>query len=304
MFRLLGRRPAHGDVRDFIVPVLCGALILQSSGLAQAAAAAPRAAPAPKAVQEQQRSTPEEPPPSRQAGDEEDLGERLREAWQSFREALGDRARAAEPEAELSSGEAAAPEAAAPTAPVLGPADMPPMPPSGLRALAGPGTPPVAGAAPAAPLTQAALLPGPNLVSIPNPPADPDPAAVLAPIAGQYATVFAYDGCDAADPWKVYDPADPPGSDLAAIDHKLGLWVDATAATSLPSPGSQPAVTQIDLCTGWNLIGYPARPAAAGAGGAVVDRRQVRTRLRLRPRRPARRLGGLRRRGSRAGPTT
>ncbi len=113
------------------------------------------------------------------------------------------------------------------------------------------------GSSAAVDLTQVPLLPGANLISLPNPPADPDPAAVLAPIAGQFTKAFAYDACDAADPWKVYDPADPAGSDLAAIDHTLGVWIDATATTTLPTPGTQPATTQQQLCTGWNLIGYP-----------------------------------------------
>src|SRR5262249_36911465 len=76
---------------------------------------------------------------------------------------------------------------------------------------------------------------------------------------------FAYKGCDAADPWKVYDPADPVGSDLTAVDERLGLWVDAASAASLPAPGSPPLGTTIHLCVGWNLVGFPAgqaRPVA------------------------------------------
>jgi RHS repeat-associated protein len=102
-----------------------------------------------------------------------------------------------------------------------------------------------------------ALLAGANLVSLPNQPPNTDPAAALASIAGQYSAAFAYNACDAADPWKIYDPADPGASDLAAIDHELGLWLDATTAATLTSDGSQPPITQIELCTGWNLIGYP-----------------------------------------------
>ncbi len=102
------------------------------------------------------------------------------------------------------------------------------------------------------------LLAGFNLISIPEEPADPDPAAVLNPIGGLYNRAFAYDACDVTDPWKVYDPADPAASDLTAIDHKIGLWLDATAATDLPSDGVLPATTALNLCVGWNLIGFPA----------------------------------------------
>ena len=110
------------------------------------------------------------------------------------------------------------------------------------------------------------LLAGLNLVSIPAEPPVTDPAVVLGPIAGQITAAFAYDACDAVDPWKVYDPADLGGSDLTAIDHTHGLWIDATTVTVLPVVGTQPATTQIQLCTGWNLIGYPlaqARPVPA-----------------------------------------
>ncbi|MCP3998104.1 MAG: RHS repeat protein, partial [bacterium] len=65
------------------------------------------------------------------------------------------------------------------------------------------------------------------------------------------------DACDLTDPWKVYDPADPAASDLTAVDHEIGMWVSATAADVLPSDGTLPATTTIELCEGWNLIGFP-----------------------------------------------
>ena len=68
-----------------------------------------------------------------------------------------------------------------------------------------------------------AMEPGWHLISLPEQPVDTDPATVLAPIAGSYARVYAYDGCDAADPWKLYDPADPASSDLTTIDHRMGI---------------------------------------------------------------------------------
>ncbi len=110
------------------------------------------------------------------------------------------------------------------------------------------------------------LLAGFNLVSIPNEPPNTDPSVVLSAITGQLTAAFAYDACDAADPWKLYDPADPGASDLATLDHTQGLWLDITVPTVLPVAGAQPATTQIPLCTGWNLIGYPlaqARPVPA-----------------------------------------
>ena len=102
------------------------------------------------------------------------------------------------------------------------------------------------------------LTAGWNLISLPLDPPDPDPAAVFAPIAGQLARVEAHDACDAADPWKLYDPADPAGNDLTAVAPAMGLWVKVTAATVLPLAGTLPATTDIDLCQGWNHIGFPA----------------------------------------------
>ncbi len=36
------------------------------------------------------------------------------------------------------------------------------------------------------------------------------------------------------------------------------MWVTATAPTLLPVSGTLPATTTIELCDGWNLIGFPA----------------------------------------------
>jgi RHS repeat-associated protein len=107
------------------------------------------------------------------------------------------------------------------------------------------------------------LLTGWNLLSLPQQPVDPSPGAVFGGVA---ARVFAYDACDAADPWKVWNPADPAGSDLTAVDHKVGFWLEAAQTATLPAAGTEPATTTIHLCPGWNLIGYPVpqpRPVAA-----------------------------------------
>ena len=102
------------------------------------------------------------------------------------------------------------------------------------------------------------FVPGWNLVSLPSQPADPSPGAVFQAMSGSFTRLFSYDACDTADPWKVYDPADPAGSDLAAVDPRAGLWIEASGAAVLPAVGSAPAATTIHLCPGWNLIGFPA----------------------------------------------
>lgn len=102
------------------------------------------------------------------------------------------------------------------------------------------------------------LIPGWNLLSIPEEPADSDPAVVLGSIGGAYSQVFAYDACDSADPWKLYDPNDPAASDLAASDHRIGFWIDSTLPVELIPDGALPASTTFELCAGWNPIGFPA----------------------------------------------
>jgi hypothetical protein len=102
------------------------------------------------------------------------------------------------------------------------------------------------------------LRQGWNLVASSVLPGDPAPGTVLALISGQYSAVFAYDACDAVDPWKKYDPAAPPFvNDLVSIDAAQGLWILATADTTLTITGTIPASLDLTLCSGANLIGYP-----------------------------------------------
>ncbi len=128
----------------------------------------------------------------------------------------------------------------------------PPSPPE----LAGRGTVAVSVAAAATP-GDFALAPGFHLVSIPHQPADPAPDAVLAEVAGRVARVYAYDACDPAAGWKIWDPADPAASTLGAITPTTGFWIDVTEPLTLPAAGAVPERTTFRLCRGWNLIGVP-----------------------------------------------
>ncbi|MFN8494293.1 MAG: PKD domain-containing protein [Caldilineaceae bacterium] len=106
------------------------------------------------------------------------------------------------------------------------------------------------------------LAPNWNLVALPVQPANPAVDQVLASINGKYNLVYAYKGCDAADPWKKYDPAAPPfANDLTTLDLTLGLWVRMTTTATLSVTGLVPMSTSIPLCNGWNLVGYPAQQA-------------------------------------------
>lgn len=113
-------------------------------------------------------------------------------------------------------------------------------------------------------LNEVPLAAGWNLVSLPNAPASSDPAAVFAAISSEHSITYGFDGCAAGEQWQVYDPAGLSGTnDLTAVDHTAGFWVETTAATVLPAEGTQPPTSTIELCAGWNLIGFPlaqARP--------------------------------------------
>ena len=106
------------------------------------------------------------------------------------------------------------------------------------------------------------LVPGWNLVALPLVPQDKAITAVLAPIAGQYDQVSAYDVCDAADPWKSYDPSLPPSNnDLQSLRPETGFWIHMTGGATLPVQGQPVLVSQQALCAGWNLASYPSLAA-------------------------------------------
>ena len=99
-----------------------------------------------------------------------------------------------------------------------------------------------------------------NLVSMPYTPADDAVPAVFSSIAGQYDLIEAYDGCQPDNPWRIYDPAAPTFvNTLTQINTSQGLWVHTTTTPTLTLTG-KPLTTDVtlNLCAGWNLIGYPS----------------------------------------------
>ncbi len=110
------------------------------------------------------------------------------------------------------------------------------------------------------------LATGWNLVSLPVHPASTNITHVLNSLTGQYSLVYAYNGCDVADPWKKYDPNAPPYvNDLTQLDETRGFWIKMNMASTLTVTGTNPSPQAIALCTGWNLVGYPrlqAQPIA------------------------------------------
>jgi len=114
--------------------------------------------------------------------------------------------------------------------------------------------------APPDPTAEIPLVSGWNLVSFNVTPASTAIEDVLSSIAGSYDLVYAYDAHDVADPWKKYNTAAPPFlNDLTDLDEQTGFWIRATAEVTLTVAGLLPASTDIQLATGWNLVGYPSQ---------------------------------------------
>jgi len=106
------------------------------------------------------------------------------------------------------------------------------------------------------------LQPDWNLISLPLVPADTSVGTVLSSISGNYDLVYAYDGCDTADPWKKRDVNAPPyANDLTNLDEKMGIWIRVTDTSTLSVSGQVPTGSDIQLCEGWNLVGYPSTQA-------------------------------------------
>jgi hypothetical protein len=105
------------------------------------------------------------------------------------------------------------------------------------------------------PLTQ-----GWNMISLPLAPDDMSAAAVFAPIDDAVAVVYALDSF-AGGTWLRYIPGHPELSSLQTVDPSMGLYVLATAETTLEVSGLILGLTTVSLAQGWNLVGFPAASA-------------------------------------------
>ena len=259
---------------QLIVQFLCFSLLLQGSGIAYALPLPPKKT----YISNHELETARDPRASQAAGKSAEPGflTRLATDARTMAEAAGIQVGGWLEQAWEMSELAAEDDSSVRVAQASGVLPLPPRLFPAVFALpppqSGPPTPPgfASGTTEATPATEAAqllekagadeipLVAGWNLISIPLEPADPDPAIVFAPIAGQLIQVQHSDVCDATDPWKTYDPTDPASNDLTAVSPGMGLWVNVTAATILPLAGTLPATTDLDLCQGWNHIGFPA----------------------------------------------
>ena len=109
------------------------------------------------------------------------------------------------------------------------------------------------------------LYKGWNLISLPLVPDNADAGDVLADIANELIEAWTYDGCE--DEWtsgKFVPPAAWTG-DLETMEVERGYWLEMNESATLTvtgytmMPGNVPPPT-LDVCEGWNLVGYYAIP--------------------------------------------
>jgi len=95
-----------------------------------------------------------------------------------------------------------------------------------------------------------------NIISLPLMSDDTSITSILSPINGNYSIIWAYNASDTADHWKKYDPATPFGNDLTTMESGNGYWIMMTSDDIFNISGTMPELTDIELWSGWNLIGY------------------------------------------------
>ena len=89
---------------------------------------------------------------------------------------------------------------------------------------------------------------------------------MLSSINGNYSIVWEYNASDTSDHWKKYDPSTPFGNDLSNMEPGKGYWIMMISDDTLSISGTVPESTDINLTTGWNLIGYNSLDSQPVAG--------------------------------------
>jgi len=106
-----------------------------------------------------------------------------------------------------------------------------------------------------------------NLLSLPRDLGDVSIEEALAPIEDGYALVYAYQTCGVPEEtWLVYNPADMEHNTLTDHDPMRGYWVFVTEEgvnNGFEVQGEPFTQLQVDLCEGWNLVGFPYEEAVA-----------------------------------------
>jgi PKD repeat protein len=97
-----------------------------------------------------------------------------------------------------------------------------------------------------------------NLISVPLVQRDTAREVVLQTIDGNYVSVQGYHA-GKSRPWLHWHRNKPNKfNDVIAVDHKNGYYVDMLVSDYLVTAGKVASETDINLKTGWNLVGFPA----------------------------------------------
>jgi hypothetical protein len=102
------------------------------------------------------------------------------------------------------------------------------------------------------------LATGWNLVSFPFKPSRDAVSDLLGPIAGKYSAIYGYDSNTGS--YNYYIPGDS-SSNLSKLSDSAGYWLYMDSAASLKVEGAE-ATKNINLKTGWNLVGYNSTKSA------------------------------------------
>jgi hypothetical protein len=102
------------------------------------------------------------------------------------------------------------------------------------------------------------LTGGWKLISLPLQQSDESLNKVLESINGKWDIIQAYDG--ASQSWLSNNTYRPDSlNDLHTLDHTIGFWINITEpGVNLTVQGEILYFTEINLYTGWNLVGYPS----------------------------------------------
>ncbi len=112
------------------------------------------------------------------------------------------------------------------------------------------------------------LAEGWNLVALPGTPEDDQLQTLLAPLAGQYDRVYAFDA--ATQSWRSYHANLPYAQQLTTLAPGQGFWIHALADTTWSVRCKPPDEITLALQPGWNLVGYPLATPQDVAGAVAA----------------------------------
>ena len=106
-----------------------------------------------------------------------------------------------------------------------------------------------------------------NLISIPALPQSTSILDVLNSISSQVGSVWSYQNGS----WKEYDPNNTLFNNLSTMEPGYGYWIKMNSSAVLTISGSTPTVTEINLTSGWNLVGLEGTTPFDTMGDALIS---------------------------------